>query len=230
VSISHDWYMFDSDEFAQTLGREQLLLNDYPHSYSTLRTRGLDLFQRSEQTRTLADRYGGWDYASIVSEFSNEPERLLDGYCFWYSLFLYSLLERLPVPSPFLSDVDWENVDSILQFEGWTELERDALVIGARLDTLALQWLPNLPFTSDAKERCVVIWQRLRPFSTSSNAGWVPISAIPALISRLEEIEDRESSQVPNGDTFILNQIERIMGILRIAFSRKKSLCILISG
>ena len=81
MTVAHDAYPFDPEGFAS----EARALLDADDA-AGLRDAALAAYHDSENVRTLADRYGGWDHDTLAIELDDDPP-------FWLVLILYRHLD-----------------------------------------------------------------------------------------------------------------------------------------
>lgn len=237
MAIVHDAWVFDAEVFAKRAIDFAKALADQPEvGYREVRASAIKALD--EGGWNLADRYGGWDRASVVDELPEDAPGTSDDVAFCFTLLLYgelhtSELHECDGQAGLGLRTQWRDCLELLEELHWTSAERELLVKGHGFGELVDRYLPETGLTERQLSEIRRIGNGIQPVSTGGSAGWLGFDDARSLLDKLGRDEPMlATSNAPAGAavTIDLTAHAKARTMLEAAVSGKRDLCLILSG
>ena len=183
MSIFHDAYLFSPNKFVDEVIRHVRDIEKTSHGYSLLRSYTLNLYEREPSMRLLAEEYGGWDAAAIMTQLPEEHPKGPEDLAFWFILLLYKHLAGIK-PHQLGLGAHSDLMNKISEILGWTDEDRELLIRGRSFQRL-IQAHAEKDHFNISKDK-LEYWNYFRPSSVGGWAGWLDFEDTQRLLRKLE--------------------------------------------
>lgn len=235
MSIIHDAWLFDPSGFAETIAESIRSIADNPSvGYRLLQDAAVAALDRSNGGWSYAERYGGWDRASVLAELEELP--VSDGRChaaFCFTLLLYAHLAAHNGAGESLGLHDrWRHGHEVFNRLGCNSAERDLMIRGHPFHLFLERYLtPHL--TARQVSEIDGVWECIHPASTGGHAGWLDGRDVELLFRELKEPKGNIGGQTSSPQRSVLDKTEiqrRTENMLQTAMAKNRGLCLILSG
>lgn len=233
MALIHDAYLFEQGQFAATALAHLTPVPPDGEAYTRLRSEALELFDRNQQVRDLADRYGGWTRDAIVADIPADRPQAPEDTAFWLVLMLYSQLGDAGGKTLGLGD-EWRLMDSLVEQLSWNRIERRLLIYGRpfrELVEIHVQSAGMAPLPAAALE----VLDNIRPFSTGGSAGWVGSAESQTIHAMLLRDQPqltslRVAEALGQDDRHVQQVYQSAIDMFAVTEDGRRGLCLIISG
>lgn len=235
MAIIHDAWLFNPSRFAEAMaGYVRSLVENPSGGYQLLQDAAVATLDRCKSGWTYADRYGGWDRASVLAELAElqaSDGRGHMGFCLM--LFLYAHLAANNVTDESLGLRDlWRNSRGSLDRLDCTNGERELLIRGHSFHHFLERYIaPHL--TARQVAEMAGVWECVHPASTGGHAGWLDDKDIEMLSRTLKDARAMLGSRTSSPLSSALDEAEvirRAENMLQTARAKNRGLCLILSG